>query len=274
MSDAQPSPPPARSPPPPNDLHSARRSPSTRASPSPRASLPPPNIPLEPPPFASLPLTAQRASPTPQPTLALKHEHEHARPRFLRSPSPTLPRTGLTPSGELAPPPPNSPLGPAAEPPAHSCRPGGPRLYDLLNDLPLEPYGILAWAIVDREEEIYELGDVKDEDKVMLVLWNRWIFLNRYDACPSCGWRTRNTDIRHADSVKFNFHGYRSGIEAFIDENYKMIHRAAGWAALRAFLLVSVIWYKEIALLTDDGVDDDGKPLLEPARNAKGPPTL
>ena len=92
------------------------------------------------------------------------------------------PRTGLTANGRLLPPPKDDPLGPAAEPPLDSCRPGGPRIYDLLNELPLEPFGVLAWSIVDREEEIYELVDVRDEDKVVLALWNRWIFFNRYVA--------------------------------------------------------------------------------------------
>ena len=62
----------------------------------------------------------------------------------------------------------------------YSCRPGGPRIYDLLNTLPLEPFGVLSWLIIDREEELFELDDILDEDKVMLALWNRWIFLNRY----------------------------------------------------------------------------------------------
>jgi hypothetical protein len=34
---------------------------------------------------------------------------------------------------------------------------------------------------------------------------------------------------------------YYQGIVTFIDENWRMIHRAAGWAALRTLLLVCVI---------------------------------
>jgi hypothetical protein len=91
--------------------------------------------------------------------------------------------------GNPAPPPQSDPLGPAAQYPylpeshsdgAHSCRLGGPRLYDLLNSMSLEPFGVLAWVILDREEEIFEIDDVRDEDKVMQALWLRWIFLNRY----------------------------------------------------------------------------------------------
>jgi len=43
----------------------------------------------------------------------------------------------------------------------------------------LEPFGVLSWVILDREEEIFEVDDVRDEDKVMQALWFRWIFLNR-----------------------------------------------------------------------------------------------
>ena len=83
-------------------------------------------------------------------------------------------------------PPIHDPLGPAAQFPflpvgevEFSCRPGGERLYDLLNTLPLEPFGILAWYIIDREEEMFENDDVLDEDKVMQALWGRWILLNQ-----------------------------------------------------------------------------------------------
>lgn len=91
---------------------------------------------------------------------------------------------GMTGDGKLLPPPKDKMLGPAAYYPflrsdAVSCRPGGPYLYDLLNELPMEEFGVLAWSIMDREEEIFELEDVQDEDKVMLALWNRWIALHR-----------------------------------------------------------------------------------------------
>ena len=94
-------------------------------------------------------------------------------------PSRPLPRTGITSDGKLIPPPKHAKYGAAAEPPLHSCRPGGPRLYDLLNELPMEPFGVLAWSITHREEEIFEHEDISDEDKVVMALWNRWIMLNR-----------------------------------------------------------------------------------------------
>jgi hypothetical protein len=98
----------------------------------------------------------------------------------------------------------------------YSCRVGGPRLYDLLNTLPLDKFGVLAWVILDREEEIFEIDNVRDEDKVMQALWFRWIFLNR------------NTFV--ADFFK--------GTETFINDNWQMIDQAAGAAALRTWLLV------------------------------------
>ncbi|KAI0777180.1 hypothetical protein BD413DRAFT_514026 [Trametes elegans] len=135
---------------------------------------------------------------------------------------------GTLPSRYPSPPPPTDPLGPAAQYPflpevnaeghaAYSCRIGGPRLFDLLNDLPLDEFGILSWAIVDREEELFEMGDVRDEDKVMLALWNRWIMLNK---------------------SAFIFDKYLNGIQKFLDRYWKVIHQAAGWRALRAFLLM------------------------------------
>lgn len=63
---------------------------------------------------------------------------------------------------------------------SYSCRPNGVSLYDLLNTLPLEPFGVLAWDVLDREDEIYDSDNVKDEYKVMHALWARWIVLNRY----------------------------------------------------------------------------------------------
>ena len=60
-----------------------------------------------------------------------------------------------------------------------SCRPNGPKLYDILGAKSLDEFGILAWSIIDREEELFEMDGVRDEDKVMQALWCRWIGLNR-----------------------------------------------------------------------------------------------
>ncbi|KAF6762024.1 hypothetical protein DFP72DRAFT_594166 [Ephemerocybe angulata] len=129
-----------------------------------------------------------------------------------------------------APPPPENPLGPAAQPPYfpaapdyeggqtvwYSCRPGGATVYDLLGTLPMHEFGVLDWAVLDREEEIFESDEVRDEYKVMHALWARWIMLNR---------------------TKF-LSNYSKGATAFVDEYWKIIHRAAGWDALRYWLLL------------------------------------
>ncbi|KAH8102273.1 hypothetical protein BXZ70DRAFT_65019 [Cristinia sonorae] len=191
---------------------------------------------------ANVPLEPQSVTQDPRPSsppVKIQHKFLNRSPSpvglatagFLRSlrPAPAHPSSyrGSLPSQYPDPPPPSDPLGPAAQYPylpddgdQYSCRPGGPRLFDLLNTLPLEPFGVLSWMIVDREEEMYELDDMRDEDKVILALWNRWIFLNRR---------------------KFIFEGHAMGAAAFVDEYWEMIHRAAGWGALRAFLLMLMI---------------------------------
>ena len=64
---------------------------------------------------------------------------------------------------------------------SYSCRPGGPRLFDILNEKPLDPkeFGFSSWMVVDREEQIFALPHLCDEDKVMQALWNRYIFVHR-----------------------------------------------------------------------------------------------
>ena len=52
-------------------------------------------------------------------------------------------------------------------------------MFDLLGTLPMKEFGILDWEVLDREEEIYESDDVKEEYKVMHALWARWIMLHR-----------------------------------------------------------------------------------------------
>lgn len=112
-----------------------------------------------------------------------------------RGRSTTLATAPLTPGCDPrypTPPPENNPRGPAARYPylpatsddgqiviKYSCRPGGPYLYDLLGLLPLDEFGVLSWAVLDREAEIFESDDISDEYKVMHALWGRWIMLNR-----------------------------------------------------------------------------------------------
>ncbi|KAF9069641.1 hypothetical protein BDP27DRAFT_1222090, partial [Rhodocollybia butyracea] len=131
-----------------------------------------------------------------------------------------------------SPPPADNPLGPAARYPylpassddgsiliKYSCRPGGPYLYDLLDTLPLDEFGTLSWVVLDREAEIYESDDMCDEYKVMHALWGRWIMLNR---------------------TRF-IQDYSVGVMDFVDQYWMMIHRAAGWQALRYWLLMLMV---------------------------------
>ncbi|KAI0765307.1 hypothetical protein C8Q74DRAFT_1458431 [Fomes fomentarius] len=190
--------------------------------------------------------------PATPPPLLVNEEHEETKPirqsasptpsiivKQLHSPGPRAGRLGLTtatrisyrgslPARYPSPPPPFDSLGPAAQPPylpetgpdgqpLYSCRIGGPRLFDLLNTLPMEEFGIMSWAIIDREELLFEMEDVRDEDKVMLALWNRYIMVHRID---------------------FIFNDYFEGVKKFIDQYWEMIHLAAGWRALRAFLIM------------------------------------
>ncbi|KAK7054805.1 hypothetical protein VNI00_003268 [Paramarasmius palmivorus] len=144
--------------------------------------------------------------------------------KLFSSTSPTRSSFHPTPT-----PPARNPLGPRAQPPFipaisgdrkiqlnYSCRPGGSRIYDLLGTLSLEPFGVLKWLVIDREEEIFEVDDLKDEYKVMHALWARWILLNRTLFVAN----------------------YGRGVKLFIDEYMEMIKLAAGWEALRYWLLM------------------------------------
>ncbi|KAF9022216.1 hypothetical protein BDZ89DRAFT_1163360 [Hymenopellis radicata] len=98
----------------------------------------------------------------------------------------------------------------------YSCRPRGPRIYDLLGALSMDKFGVLAWEVLDREEEIFEHNSYPDELKVMQALWARWIKLNR--------------NVFNEDNV--------GGVKAFVDEYWRMVYYAAGYAAFRLWLLM------------------------------------
>ncbi|CCM01232.1 uncharacterized protein FIBRA_03280 [Fibroporia radiculosa] len=190
---------------------------------------------LDPPPANTsssdlIPKKFRAYSPTPS---ATTHSYSHTRSSTTQTQRQTTSSSlrGSLPGRYPTPPPQSNSLGPAAQYPflpepigdedmqhmPHSCRIGGPKIYDLLNTLPLEPFGVLSWAIVDREEELFETDEIPDGQKVVLALWNRWIMLNR---------------------GKFILDDYCKGVIEFVDQYWLMIHRAAGWAALRTFLVV------------------------------------
>ncbi len=63
------------------------------------------------------------------------------------------------------------------ESPIISCRPCGPRLFDLVAEY--SDYGLTSWSLLERDEELFEIDDIRDEEKAMQALWNRWIFSQR-----------------------------------------------------------------------------------------------
>lgn len=92
---------------------------------------------------------------------AVKFERSDS-PRVLKSHSPSF----VSPDGrQWDKPPPHSIHGPAVRSPilprtsqdgtrtlSYSCRPGGERLYDLLELLPTDQFGVLEWWILEKEE--------------------------------------------------------------------------------------------------------------------------
>ena len=60
-----------------------------------------------------------------------------------------------------------------------SCRPCGPRLFDLVTRYPMSDYGLTSWSLLERDEELFEIDDIRDEEKAMQALWNRWIVSRR-----------------------------------------------------------------------------------------------
>jgi hypothetical protein len=60
-----------------------------------------------------------------------------------------------------------------------SCRPCGPRLFDVIAKDPVSKYGLTSWSLLERDEELFEIDDIRDEEKAMQALWNRWIIFKR-----------------------------------------------------------------------------------------------
>jgi hypothetical protein len=67
-----------------------------------------------------------------------------------------------------------------------SSRPCGPFLYDFLpapSDITGECTAVPRkdeWYAAHQEEEIFELANMLDEDKVIAALWSRWMLVHRY----------------------------------------------------------------------------------------------
>ncbi|KAH9057994.1 hypothetical protein EDB83DRAFT_1044072 [Lactarius deliciosus] len=97
-----------------------------------------------------------------------------------------------------------------------SCRPGGPRLFDLVSRFSASEYGLTSWSLIERDEELFEIDDVRDEEKAMQALWNRWIFFERR---------------RYLLDPKKN-------TIAFVDKFLAVIMKTAGWKGMRVWLLL------------------------------------
>ncbi|KAK2465590.1 hypothetical protein APHAL10511_002482 [Amanita phalloides] len=189
-------------------------------------------VPLSPPPFSPAPSIPRdpgipdvdKIAIDDAPTVNGRQNDVHAPDKLPATTATAASRVkGPRPQQYPRPPPSSHRLGAAARPPYlpaqstfggpdvdYSTRIGGPYLIDLLQLLPLEPFGVFEWIVLDREEEIFADEDLDDEHKVITALWARWIMLNR------------NTFA--ADKVE--------GVKMFIDEYWRMIHLAAGWQAL------------------------------------------
>ncbi|KAI0264680.1 hypothetical protein BC834DRAFT_250486 [Gloeopeniophorella convolvens] len=124
---------------------------------------------------------------------------------------------------------PCDPLGPAAMSPylpvnihgseesfRFSSRPGGQRLFDLVSRYPMSDYGLTSWSILERDEELFEIDDMRDEEKALQALWNRWIFSKR-----------RQFFLDPSGTVT-----------QFIDAFKPTITETAGWKGLRVWLLL------------------------------------
>jgi len=189
--------------------------------------------------------TPEIATPQPMQVSPLPQSTPNQRPilsphQIQLTASPTTPPPQLQPRPKTPrpreyprPPPSSNRLGPSVRPPYlpakstfggpdiwYSTRIGGPYLFDLLQLLPLKPFGLLEWIVLDREEEIFADNELKDEQKVIMALWARWITLNK----------NKNKN--------FAFGRRANGVKMFIDEYWKMIHLAAGWQALVDQLVV------------------------------------
>lgn len=184
--------------------------------------------------FAPSPFKVRRDS-SPPPTLFLSQTQ---RSGSLASvpPQPQRPHRPEDPRGikRYPTPPPYADLeGPACVPPFtpeslglpedwYSTRPGGPRCYDALQADDMRVYeklGILAWHVSEQEEDFFELNSILDADKAIRALWARFIALHRRDFRQDF-----NEDTR-----------------MFINDNWLLIHKAAGFAALRVWLLVGSV---------------------------------
>ena len=116
-----------------------------------------------------------------------------------------------------------------------SCRPCGPRLFDLVAGLPALDYGLTSWSLFERDEELFEIDDVRDEEKAMQALWNRWIFSER--RCFGCSSQGHPHPLIHSTS-RFLLDP-KNTIMEFVKKFLTVITKTAGWKGMRVWLLAS-----------------------------------
>jgi hypothetical protein len=116
-----------------------------------------------------------------------------------------------------------------------SCRPCGPRLFDLVARFPASEYGLTSWSLFERDEELFEIDDMRDEEKAMQALWNRWIFSERrYFGCYSKGY-----SILLIQSTSRYLLDPKKTIIEFVEKFLAVIMKTAGWKGMRVWLLAS-----------------------------------
>jgi hypothetical protein len=61
----------------------------------------------------------------------------------------------------------------------YSNRVTGTGLVDLLDCLDMEKIGALKWYTLEKEDDLMEWDDTRDEQKIMMALWCRWMLFSR-----------------------------------------------------------------------------------------------
>lgn len=118
--------------------------------------------------------------------------------------------------------------------PGLSCRPCGPRLFDAIAEYPISEYGLTSWSLLERDEELFEIDDVRDEEKAMQALWNRWIFFKR-----RCLNHYPKIAITCANRLKSQYLlDPRETVIEYLKAFKCTIMETAGWKGVRVWLLV------------------------------------
>jgi hypothetical protein len=126
-----------------------------------------------------------------------------------------------------------------------SCRPCGPRLFDLVARDANSDYGLTSWSLLERDEELFEIDDVREEEKAIQALWNRWIFFQRRCLDPY----PKNAVMCADWGLKSHYllDPCKKAME-FLEAYKRIIMETAGWKGVRVWLLVRFPIYLEMLL--------------------------